>query len=75
MARFTQTRVLATVAQLHSLQPGQWIQFVDGPRGQYLGTTAAGVECIRWQNGKFGKQNAKQNRPLRQYAILCGSIA
>lgn len=75
MAQFTITRVIPSIVHLHGLQPGQWVQFPDGPRGQYLGTTSAGVECIRWQNGKFTKVNAKQNRPLRQYAKLCGSIA
>ncbi len=72
--RFQPSRLIFTDTDLQSLRPGQWVRNTAGARGQYLGTTAAGVVVIRWQNGKFGTQgntpqtDARQNGTLRKYA-------
>lgn len=63
-----------------SLKPGQWVNIM-GARGQYMGTTAAGTDIIRWQSEgrKFGqggtstKTDAVNNGRLRQYAKSYGA--
>lgn len=76
--RFQSTKFV-TIETIGKAKPGQWVQFESGQRGQYLGTTAAGILCIRWQNGKFGstgnsaKIDAINNGLLRQYAKNSGS--
>lgn len=57
------------------IQPGQWVA-LDGLRGQYLGTTRAGTEVIRWQQEdgpKFAKRDAQANKPLRAFAKRYGA--
>ena len=70
---FKPTVFIANIEQLDSLKIGQWIQFDSGIRGQYLGTTKHGTDCVRYQNDKFAKLDAKANKPLRQYAKMYGS--
>lgn len=55
------------------LQAGQWVRDTTGSRGQYLGTTDRGTIVIRWQDGKFKKRDAVNNRNLRQFAKTYGS--
>lgn len=77
--RFQSSRLIFSDACLRALRPGQWVHNASASRGQYLGTTRAGVVVIRWQAGKFSKQgaspqtDAKQNRTLRQYAKTYGA--
>ena len=77
--RFQSTRLIFTETDFASMRPGQWVKNTAGARGQYLGTTAAGVVVIRWQHGKFGTQganvrtDARQNGTLRRYAKVYGS--
>ena len=56
------------------IKPGQWVRLESGSRGQYLGTTAAGVTVVRYQSGAFGaKRDTKGNALLREYARINGS--
>jgi hypothetical protein len=55
------------------LQAGQWVQDSTGIRGQYLGETDSGAIVIRWQNGKFAKRDAINNKHLRRFAKTYGS--
>ena len=57
----------------NQLQAGQWVQDSTGIRGQYLGETDSGTIVIRWQNGKFSKRDAKNNKNLRRFAKVYGS--
>jgi hypothetical protein len=53
---------------------GQWIADTNtGVRGQYLGVTDTGTIVIRWQNAKFSKRDAKNNKYLRRFAKTYGS--
>jgi hypothetical protein len=80
--RFTSTRLISTDAECQGMRPGQWVTLTSGARGQYLGTTRAGVTVIRWQSGRFAstssggttpQDDARNNRPLRQYAKRYGA--
>jgi len=56
------------------MQVGQWFRWNNGSRGQYMGTTAAGVDVVRMQAAKFGKaQDCARNKLQRQYAKLHGA--
>ena len=55
------------------LQVGQWVQDSTGLRGQYLGQTDSGNIVIRWQNGKFTRRDAVNNKHLRRFAVTYGS--
>lgn len=71
---FVSTVRIVTESQFDTMKPGQWVRFDSGVTGQYLGTTLAGVHAIRYQkDGKFGKTDARANKPLRQYAKIYGS--
>jgi len=60
--------------QFDSMQPGQWFKWHIGSRGQYLGTTTAGVDVVRHQAAKFGKaSDCTRNKLQRQYAKLHGA--
>ena len=52
---------------------GQWVEDATGCRGQYLGKTDAGTIVIRWQNEKFTKRDAVNNKHLRRFAVTYGS--
>lgn len=71
---FVSTVRIVTESQFDGMKPGQWVMFDSGVRGQYLGTTRAGVRAIRYQkDGKFTKVDARANKPLRAYAKIYGS--
>jgi len=71
---FVKTISLRDGEPLKAIKPGQWVQFAaTGNRGQYLGTTARGTDCIRWQSGKFACRDAKGNKHLRAFAKTYGS--
>lgn len=72
--KYQRTILVSSVADLSSIKPGQWVQIEADPlsRGQYLGKTKAGVDVIRWQNGKFCQSNPNDvfnNRWLRKFAL------
>lgn len=72
--RYTSTKRIIGY-NFHGLQPGQWVS-LDNTRGQYLGTTRAGSEVIRWQQSdgpSFSKRDAQANKPLRQFAKRYGA--
>ena len=74
MAQFIKTQFIADVSMLRNMKPGQWVQFDSGNRGQYMGTTLAGVDVVRYQKqGNFARVDAKANKPLREYAKLYGA--
>jgi hypothetical protein len=57
---------------LKTFQPGQWFTLSSGARGQYLGQTKS-ITVVNWVDGKFDKQHAKANKPLREFAKIYGS--
>ena len=71
--RYGKTLFLLNAQNIKGLQAGQWIQDATGARGQYLGKTDAGVIVIRWQNAKFAKRDAINNKHLRRFAKVYGS--
>lgn len=72
--RYGKTLFLLNAANIKAgLQVGQWVQDATGARGQYLGKTDAGVVVIRWQNNKFAKRDAVNNKHLRRFAKVYGS--
>lgn len=74
MAQFAKTLFVINAANLKpQLQAGQWVQDSTGVRGQYLGETDAGNIVIRWQNGKFSRRDAINNKHLRRFAKTYGS--
>jgi hypothetical protein len=47
--KYTKTIKLDTFANIPaSTKPGQWVQQADGVRGQYMGTTRAGVQVMHY---------------------------
>jgi hypothetical protein len=57
-----------------TVKVGQWIKLCDGATGQYMGTTAQGVDVINWKKStKFDATMAKANKPLRKYAKIYGA--
>jgi len=76
MAKFVKTVLVSSIGAFRGVgQVGQWVQLETGQRGQWLGTTAAGVEVVRWQTeGKvFSTRDALANAPLRKFAKVYGS--
>ena len=73
--KYGKTLFLLNAANINAkhLQAGQWVQDATGIRGQYLGKTDTGTIVIRWQNGKFAKRDAMNNRNLRRFAKIYGS--
>lgn len=72
--KFAKTLFVLNAANLKSqLQPGQWVQDATGVRGQYLGHTATDTIVIRWQNDKFSKRDAINNKHLRRFAVTYGA--
>jgi hypothetical protein len=72
--KFAKTLFVLNAANLKvQLQPGQWVEDATGIRGQYLGHTSQGVITVRWQNGKFTKRDAINNKHLRRFAVTYGS--
>jgi hypothetical protein len=58
-----------------TVKVGQWIKLCDGATGQYMGTTAQGVDVINWKKStKFNATMAKANKPLRKYAKIYGAL-
>ena len=81
-SKFTSTVRITSLEMMKmmNLRPGQWVSIM-GARGQYLGTTSAGTDIIRWQSEgkKFGqggnspKTDAINNGRLRKYARSYGA--
>lgn len=73
--KFVKTNIVTNLNAVNSLKVGQWFS-IDGAdqRGQYLGTTTAGVTVVRWQKaGKFERRDAVANKHLRAYAKVYGA--
>lgn len=74
MAQYGKTLFLINAANIKpQLQAGQWVQDSTGVRGQYLGHTDTGTIVIRWQNDKFAKRDAINNKHLRRFAKTYGA--
>ena len=70
--KYQRTILVSSVADFSGIKPVQWVQIETGSRGQYLGKTQAGVDVIRWQDGKFCQNNPNEvfnNRWLRKFAL------
>lgn len=73
--KYTKTVFVSSVAELPALKIGQWFTNETGSRGQYLGITKTGAHVVRWQaKDKFGKIDARANKPLRQFAKIYGEV-
>ncbi len=82
LQKFTKTFRVTDLDSLtnSNVRPGQWVECM-GVRGQYLGTTRAGVVVIRYQNEgrKFGQggtdrtKDARANAVMRDYARNYGA--
>lgn len=73
--KYGKTLFLCNASNIKSgfLQAGQWVQDSTGIRGQYLGETDSGTIVIRWQNAKFSKRDAINNKHLRRFAKTYGA--
>lgn len=72
--KFGKTLFVLNAANLKAqLQAGQWVQDATGVRGQYLGHTAQGCIVVRWQNERFSKKDAINNKHLRRFAVTYGA--
>ena len=70
MARYTKTIFVSSLSDLDKIQPGQWVSFDSGNRGQYFGKTEHGTQVIRYQAGKWGKKKHWHgSKLLRQYVV------
>lgn len=66
--------LLVSGQSFSTVKVGQWVKLCDGATGQYMGTTAQGVEVINWKKtSKFDTTMAKANKPLRKYAKIYGA--
>ena len=72
--RFQNTVLVSSVSSFKGIKVGQWFQTEVGSRGQYLGTTDAGVAVVRWQNESFQRRDAVNNKHFRRFAKTYGSI-
>jgi hypothetical protein len=71
--RYTSTK-LVSGDSFSTIKVGQWVKLCDGATGQYMGTTAQGVDVINWKKSVvFNKTMAKANKPLRVYAKVYGA--
>jgi len=72
--RYQKEITIFNAQQFNSMQVGQWFKWHLGSRGQYLGTTLAGVDVVRHQVDKFGKAaDCTRNKLQRNYAKLRGA--
>lgn len=72
--KYLETVTVYSELQFDSFKPGQWFQWNNGARGQWLGKTRAGVDVVRYQADKFGKDSdLVQNKTKREYAKLYGA--
>ena len=72
--KYAKTITIFSDLQFDSMKPGQWFQWHNGARGQWLGKTRAGVDAVRYQGGKFGKlADTTRNKLVRKWAKLHGA--
>jgi len=72
--RYQKEITIFNAQQFDSMKPGQWFKWHLGSRGQYLGTTSAGVDVVRHQADKFGKaSDCTRNKLQRNHAKLHGA--
>jgi len=72
--RYQKEITIFNAQQFDTMQPGQWFKWHLGSRGQYLGTTSAGVDVVRYQAANFGKpSDCTRNKLQRQYAKQYGA--
>ena len=73
--RYTKTLKIESFANIPaSTKPGQWVQQADGVRGQYMGTTRAGVQVMHYNATKH-PQRIRNNAAtaLRSFAVKYSS--
>jgi hypothetical protein len=76
MTQYTKTITVQSPLCFDSLKPGQWFVWAGAgrSRGQYYGTTRAGVDVVRHQQGAWGKpSDTARAATLRAYALRHGS--
>lgn len=75
MARYVKTVTIHSVQGFDGIKPGQWFCWANGgSRGQYMGTTRAGVDVVRHQQGTWGKPSDTARAKLqRAYAVKYGA--
>lgn len=75
MARYVKTVTIHSVQGFDGMKPGQWFQWANGgSRGQFYGTTRAGVDVVRTQHGVWGKpSDCERARLQRMYAKQHGA--
>lgn len=72
--KYTTTVTIFSELQFDAFKPGQWFEWHNGARGQWLGKTRAGVDVVRYQSDKFGKvSDLAQNKIKRDYAKRWGA--
>lgn len=73
--RYTKTLKLDTFANIPaSTKPGQWVQQADGTRGQYMGTTRAGVQVMHYNATKHPQRiRNSAAAALRGFAVQYSS--
>ena len=72
--KYVKTITIFSELQFDSFKPGQWFQWHNGARGQWLGKTRAGVDAVRYQGGKFGKlADTTRNKLVRKWAKQHGA--
>jgi hypothetical protein len=76
--KYVKTIVVYSPLCFSNLKPGQWFRWAgadgNGSRGQYLGTTKAGADAVRYQSGSFGKfADTERNRLMRKWAKQNGA--
>ena len=72
--KYQKTIILYSETQFKTLKVGQWFQWHNGSRGQYLGQTKAGAIAVRHQNGPFGKPvDLERNKLTRKWAKANGA--
>lgn len=75
MQKYTKTIHVQSFADVNSnTKPGQWVQQADGVRGQYMGTTRAGVQVMHY-NATQHPQRIRNSAAaaLRSFAVKYSS--
>ncbi|GAB6525163.1 hypothetical protein bcgnr5398_55510 [Bacillus cereus] len=65
--KYSKTITVYSEIQFDSMKPGQWFQWNNGARGQWLGKTRAGVDYVRYQTGKFGSKSDCAHNALKRF--------
>jgi hypothetical protein len=71
MQKYTKTIQVSTFADIPAtMKPGQWVQQLDGVKGQYLGTTKAGTQVMHYNTSQHHQKIRNAcTAQLRQFAL------